>query len=450
MKGKRLRNIFISVIFLIILITGALSEKTFSEADLVFAASEEEKADIKVVKEIKGLEGILEQDRTIIRIASWYQECDLASLQAYLARQFPEYTFEYVYIDKSNYEPIIDAQLSYNGAPDIIFMDQEMVEKHARTRYIANVTDITVGFTEEAKRSFDYGNAIYAMPNTSQFECIYYNKDLFREKGVIVPYSFDTFIGSCDNLRIVKKITPLAVSLKNPYALSNSVLAVVSADYFCTDRGSGFGGRLQYGRTTFTEECGPFMDEWEMLVEHKILTKEMYTIDNMTALEEFASGKAAMIIGGPETYNAIIRMRPDMNMGTLPFFGKRGRLKSMIGGCDVGLALNANSERYNEAKKVLTSLSSPAGQYALWQDRPGSQTYLKYTQFENSSVYAGLTECREQGLIFSPWMDWGFDLNGPIHYQLGTELQKVVLGKQTTEQALSKVDKRVNEILRPE
>ena len=179
-------------------------------------------------------------------------------------------------------------------------------------------------------------------------------------------------------------------------------------------------------------------------------TREMYTIDSRTALEEFASGKAAMIVGGPETYNAIMRLRPDMNMGTLPFYGKRGRLKAVIGGCDVGLTLNANSMNIDKARKVLTSLASPAGQYALWQDRPGSQTYLKYTQFENSEVYEGLTECREQGLVFSPWMDWGSELNGPIHYQLGRELQKVILGKQTTNQALAKVDKRVSEILNPQ
>ena len=443
MKGKRLQNIFVSVIFLIVLLTGALFEKSFSQAGLVFASSGEEIQN----HDNNDKDHIPAGGKTLIRIASWYQEYDLASLKAYLARQFPEYVFEFVYIDKSNYEPIMDAQLSYRGAPDIIFMDQEMVEKHAITRYIADVTDICETFSEEAKRSFDYGNAVYAVPNTSQFECIYYNKDLFREKEVLVPYSFQTFIGSCDSLSIVKKIKPLAVSLKNPYALANSVLAVVSADYFCTDRGSGFGGRLQYGRTSFSEEFAPFLDDWNVLVEHKVFTREMYTIDNRTALEEFVSEKAAMIVGGPETYNAIIRLRPDMNIGTLPFFSTRGKMKAMIGGCDVGLALNKNSVNYDDAKRVLSSFATPAGQYALWQDRPGSQTYLKYTQFDNSDVYEGLTECREQGLIFSPWMDWGSELNGPIHYQLGKELQKVILGKQTTEQALARVDKRVEEIL---
>ncbi len=445
MKSIRLRNIFVSVIFLITLFTGALFENVFTKAGLVFAASEDTKGDQQ--ESGKAVKGVPDGEKTIIRIASWYQEYDLANLQAYLARQFPKYEFEYVYIEKNNYAPIMDSQLSYKGAPDIIYMDQEMVEKHVLTRYIANLTDICGDFASEAQVAFGYGNAVYAVPNTSQFECIYYNKDLFREKGVQVPYSYQSFIGSCDNLRIVKKIKPIAVSLKNPYAVSNSLLAVVSADYFGTDRGSGFGGRIQYGRTNFTKEFTPFMADWEELVRHEVFTKEMYTKDSRTALEEFASGKAAMILGGPETYNAIIRMRPDMNMGTLPFFSTRARMKAMIGGCDVGLALNANAMHFDEAKEVLKSLTTPAGQYALWQDRPGSQTYLKKTQFENSEVYKELTECREQGLVFSPWMDWGAELNGPIHYQLGVEMQKVILGKQSCEDALAKVDKRVEEIL---
>ena len=438
MKVKRLRNIFISVAFLILLITGALFGN-FQKADHVFASSDEE-------SEGKDMDFILGQGKVLIRIASWYREYDLSNLKAYLADQFPDYSFEFVYIDKSNYEPIMDAQLSYKGAPDIIFMDQEMVEKHAITRYIADVTDICEDFSDEAKRSFDYGNRIYAVPNTSQFECIYYNKDIFREKGVQVPTTYQSFVGACDNLRIVKKIRPIALSLKNPYAVSNSILAVMSADYFSTDRGSGFGGRLRYGRTTFSEEFSPYMEDWEVLVQHEIFSKEMYTIDSRTALEEFASGKAAMILGGPETYNAIIRLRPDINMGTLPFFGNSGGKKAIIGGCDVGLTLNANSRKIDDAREVLKKLASKEGQEALWRDRPGSQTYLKDTEFENSDVYEELTDCREQGLVLSPWMDWGTDLNGDIHYQLGKEFQKVILGKQTTAQALMKVDKRVKQI----
>lgn len=443
MKSKRLKSIFISIIFLLALTTGTLFEN-FSQAGLVFATSSD--AETQEEDETKDLDFILGQGKTLIRIASWYQEYDLVNLKAYLANKFPDYSFEFVYIDKSNYEPIIDSQLSYKGAPDIIYMDQEMVEKHAITRYIADVTDLCGDFSDEAKISFDYGTRVYAVPNTSQFECIYYNKDIFSQKGVQLPYSFKSFIGSCDNLRIVKKIKPLAVSLKDPYAVSNSLLVMFAGNYFCTDRGSGFGGRLQYGRTTFSEELSPFLSDWHELVQHQIFTKEMYTKDKRTALEEFASGRAAMIVGGPETYNAINRINPDMSMGTLPFYTSGGKMKAIIGGCDVGLTLNASSKKIDDARKVLTALSTKDGQEALWRDRPGSQTYLKDTEFDNIDVYEGLDECRDLGLVTSPWMEWGTDLNGSIHYQLGKEFQKVILGKQTSAQAFMKVDKKVKQI----
>ena len=178
MKSKKLRSIFISIVFLLSLIFGALFEN-FSRAGLVFAASSD--------TDMKDMDHVLSNGTTLIRIASWYREYDLSNLKAYLTDQFPDYSFEFVYIDKSNYESIMDAQLSYNGAPDIIYMDQEMVEKHAITRYIADVSDLCMDFSDTAKRSFDYGDKVYAVPNTAQFECIYYNKDIFEENDIKTP-----------------------------------------------------------------------------------------------------------------------------------------------------------------------------------------------------------------------------------------------------------------------
>ncbi|MBP3273979.1 MAG: carbohydrate ABC transporter substrate-binding protein [Butyrivibrio sp.] len=439
MKSKRLRRIFVSIVFLLSLTLGSLFEN-FSQAGLVFAASSD--------TDMKDMDHVLSNGTTLIRIASWYREYDLSNLKAYLTDQFPDYSFEFVYIDKSNYESIMDAQLSYNGAPDIIYMDQEMVEKHAITRYIADVSDLCMDFSDTAKRSFDYGDKVYAVPNTSQFECIYYNKDIFEENGIKTPYSFQSFLETCDQLRVAKKIRPFSLSLKDPITLTDTALAVVAGNYLVTDRGSGFGGRLQYGRTTFSEELAPCFKDWQDLIQHKILTKDMYTTDNRTTIEKFAYGEAAMTIGGPETYNAIIRLNPDINMGTLPFFSRTGKMKVVLGGCDVGLALNANTIKKDEAREVLSSLATKEGQEALWKDRPGSQTYLKGTEFKNSEVYDGITECIAQGLAFLPWNDWGTELNRPIRYQLGKELQQVVRGRQSTAQALENVDRKVEEILK--
>ena len=156
---------------------------------------------------------------------------------------------------------------------------------------------------------------------------------------------------------------------------------------------------------------------------------------------------AAMIVGTPETYVAITEARPDMNIGTLPFYGTNGAKMGIIGGCDLGFALNANSTNYDKAKEVLASLARVEGQKALWLDRPGSQTYLEDVSFEVVEAYQGIQQCYKDGLVFTPWMDWGMDLNKAVHYKFGRELQKVLLGRESLEDAYKNVDDLVYEIL---
>ena len=444
MKSRKLRKIFVSIFSSVAVLTGALSGFISTKANLSFGADNQE---VHVLKTSDPVQNSDESDEsTVIRIATWYTEDNLTNLKAYLAGEFPNYTFKFEYVGKSNYEPIMDAKLSYKGAPDIIYVDQEMAEKHAKTGYIANLSDITEEFNKEAKMSFGYGNAVYAVPNTSDLECIFYNKDMFSAKGARVPTDFSTFIGACDYFRVVRKIRPLAASLKDPYGFANSALGIVSANYFSTDRGSGFGGRLQYGRATFSEEIRPYMKDWETLIEHKVLTADMYTADGKRAIEEFVSEEAAMIVGTPETYVAIREARPEMKIGTLPYFGTEGEGMAIIGGCDLGFALNSNAMNYDEAKEVLASLARVDGQEALWKDRPGSQTYLEGTAFNVDEAFKGIEVCYKKGLVFTPWMEWGQDLNRPVHYSFGRELQKVLLKREKIEEALENVDKLVNEI----
>ena len=91
MEGKKLRKVFVSIISTITVLTGALLGTIPTGADLSFAA------------------GNPKDDKQIVKIASWYTEEDLKYLKAYLAEQFPDYTFEFEYVDKSNYEDVPEA-----------------------------------------------------------------------------------------------------------------------------------------------------------------------------------------------------------------------------------------------------------------------------------------------------------------------------------------------------
>lgn len=445
MRGIKLRNIFVSFFSIAAVLLSVVCGPAREGTSRCFAAQEEKtespslEADRKVI--------LPADEHTNIRIATWYDEYNLQHLKAYLAKEFPNYDFEFVFIGKSNYEPIMDDQLSFKGAPDILYVDQEMTRKHAITGYFADVTEEAQQFSPEAKVKFGYGNRVYAVPNTSQYLCIFYNKKIFERYDLNIPTDMDSFISVCDYIRLVKGMKPLSVSLKNMYDVSDLFLGVIASSYLTTDRGEGFGGRLQYGRTTFTNEFSDYLDDWNKLIAHNVLNKKMYTLDKQNAIEEFAGEECAMICGGPDTFNAITRINPDIEIGTMPFFGSRGKKKAIIGGCDCGFAVNKNSIYLDQAKEVVAALGSFSGQMALWKDRPGSQTYLKDTAFVNDDAFGGIEEMIVSGQSFTPWMDWGDDLNREPRRRLGIELQKALLGEQPVKAALKSVDIVVEEIL---
>ncbi len=430
MTGKNVKKIFTSALCAIVIFLGTVCGRTIENADRCFAAPRQVEAE------------------NTIKIGTWYLDSDLLHLKAFLAKQFPETEIEFVYIARSNYESIIDSQLSYRGAPDIIYVDQEMAQKHAASGYISDITELGHNFREDAQRAFSYNDRVYAVPNTSQFSCIYYNKSLFEEKGVEVPSDLDTFVGACDFFRVVRKIEPLAASLREPYDASDFIFSIYAADYFNTARGASFGTRRQSGETSFTDEMERHNHIIRRLTQHYIVTADMYAMDKESAVKEFVDWDAAMIYGGPEEYNAIIRADPSMRLGTIPMFGSSKTSKAFIGGCDCGFALNKYATNTEMAWQILRAISEHDGQEALWKDRPGSQTYLNGVKFFNGTAFEGLNEMIQARKFYLPWRSFGQDLCNPIRYNLGKETQKIILGKVSTVRAMQNIDAAIDDILR--
>ena len=406
---------------------GALAAKSTGGAGLVFAAPQEQ------------------DEQLTITIATWYQDKDLIHLKAYLAKNFPEYNIQFEYIEHTNYEPILDSQLSYGGAADILYVTEEMAEKHAEAGYIKDVNELCPNFTSDGRDAFNVNGRIFAVPNTSQFSIIYYNKKLFKEKGVNVPTNLETFIGASDFLKIVRKIKPMSASLRDPYDTADLMFGFLATDFSQTVKGGSFTRRLTEGETSFLKEIYPYTDVIERLIMHGIISPEMYTMDKMAAAEEFVRQESAMLLGGPEDYNTIIRADPSMSLGVIPFYGENWLNNSILGGCDLGFAINAKSKYTAEAEEILKSLATYDGQEALWKDRPGSRSYLKHAVFMNPTAFDGIEEIILGRREYLPWRNLGSTYNRPVRYTLGREIQKVILKTQDMENAMKNVDKAVHE-----
>ena len=446
MKSRKSTDILVCILTFMLVFTGGLSG--CGAADKQDKSDTGEKSRVVSSNDKADSAGMQKKDKTltdrsgsVIRIACWQKEPYMINLKAYLADKFPEYTIKYEYIQRDNYESVIDSQLSYNGAADIIYVTQKMTVKYAKAGYLAPLTDVGSLYTEEARNAFKYINNIYAVPLVSSYECFYYNQDLFEKYGLVMPTSYDQFLSTCTYVDKFRPGRAIASGLKDGEHLSNCALALLQGGYFSTSRGKALGARIKYGRASFYKDLYPYLRDWEKMIDYGILSPDMYLMDKEAAVKEFAEGRSVFLVGGPEDYNYIKELNPKINMGTMPFGSSSGDMPVIIGGCQSGIAVNRYGKHESEAKEVAVALASYDGQKALWRDSPGSKTYLKGIDFGMPEEFDEIRDILANNM-YDPSKCWG-EYSREVSVIFGQELQQVLLKKETLEQALIKIDKKI-------
>lgn len=449
MRGKRIRNTLVSVVLEIALVFCALLGCGREKPEPYDDAVQNKNSGSNIFAEKENSDDDLTGGRgPVIRVATWYDDSYTPNLRAYLAQQFPYYDFKFIYIEKSHYKNIIDAQLSFNGAPDIIFVDHAMAKTHAMNGHIIPLTDICGNFSVEGLTAFWYDRDTYAVPSTTCFQCMYVNKGIFDKYELKVPQNADDFIAMCAFIEKTANIKAISAGMKDYETISTSALSILQGNYFGTEYGGAFGTRLKYGRSIFYKDLYEYMQDWEEMIQEGILSPDMYMMDKKAAIAEFVAGESLLLVAGPEDYNRIRVANPQMEISTLPLgWGRYGAF--LIGGCDCGFAVNANSTNVTEAKEVVRTLASKDGQFAIWKDRVGSRTYLRKTEFTNPPAFDGIKDIFYTNQLYMPVQDWG-EQGMEINLVFGKELQYVLIGEEPLNMALMNIDIKVNNMKKAE
>ncbi|MEG0688889.1 MAG: extracellular solute-binding protein, partial [Hungatella sp.] len=140
-------------------------------------------AETKKAEESKASGG----EKVKLRMTYWNSEDTMQSMLDYLATKVPEVEIEYQFIDNSNYDTIVDTQLSAGEGPDIICESPGSSLKHARLGYLEPMNDLGGRYSAAGTSVYSYDNQVYALPGISWFEGIYYNKDLFEQNNIALP-----------------------------------------------------------------------------------------------------------------------------------------------------------------------------------------------------------------------------------------------------------------------
>ena len=379
-----------------------------------------------------------------IRMTYWNSEDTVKSRLEYLKEEVPDVEIEFQFIDNSNYDTVVDTQLSAEEGPDIICESPASALKHAKLGYLAEVNDLGAKYSDAGTSVYSYDGNIYALPGISWFEGIYYNKQLFEDNDIEIPTTFDEYIAICKKFQELG-IKPLAAGLKSWEPMLKNSMAFVTADYLSTDEGKSFGEDYRNGEASLDGTWNEYLETWSQMITEGIYTTDMTGTDHDQALEEFATGKAAMFCSGPWDLETITSKNPDLKIDMMPFNGTKASDGWLIGGPGCGFAVNESSKNKDAAKKVLEAISTVEGQEAFWQDNQGGSSYLDGAEFELPEAYASAAKTLAAGNVYCPWNEWG-DAAG-AHETYGTEMQSYLLGEQDISQTLKNVDTEVKELL---
>ncbi|MEG1459664.1 MAG: extracellular solute-binding protein, partial [Acetivibrio sp.] len=136
-------------------------------------------------------------EKTKIRMTYWNSEETVSALLEYLKTAVPDVEVEYQFIDNSNYDTIVDTQLSAGEGPDLICESPGSSLKHARLGYLAKLDELAANYSPAGTSVYSYDGSTYALPGISWFEGIYFNKTLFEENNIALPKTFDEYIAVC-------------------------------------------------------------------------------------------------------------------------------------------------------------------------------------------------------------------------------------------------------------
>lgn len=342
------------------------------------------------------------EEKTTIRMTYWNSEDTVQAMLDYLAEAVPEVEIEFQFIDNSNYDTIVDTQLSAEEGPDIICESPGSALKHARLGYLEPLNDLGAKYSDAGTSVYSYEGDTYALPGISWFEGIYFNKALFEENGIELPKTFEEYIDVCKQFQELG-ITPLAAGLKSWEPMLKNSMAYVAAEYLSTEEGSGFGESYRNGEVTLDGTWNTYLETWSAMITEGIYTTDMTGIDHDQALEQFATGQAAMFCSGPWDLETIQSKNPDLQLDMMPFYGSSESEGWLIGGPGCGFAVNANSENKEAAMKIVEAISTVEGQTALWENNQGGSSYLDGASFELPEVYTSAASALDAGNVYCPW-----------------------------------------------
>ena len=240
---------------------------------------------------------------------------------------------------------------STGQAPDIIAVDNPEHALFASRGAFLDLTDMiaksevvkTENYFPGPLASTMWDGKNFGIPKATNTIALYYNKDMFKAKGLDPDKPPQTWA------ELVETARTLTDPAANVYGLTFSAKANEEGTFQFLPWAQMAGASYE---TINTEGAVKALDTWKTIIDEKLASPDTLTRSQWDSTGTFNSGNAAMAISGPwELDRMVEEAKFDWGVALLPVPEEGAERSSAMG--DFNWAIFANSEHPEEAFKVL-------------------------------------------------------------------------------------------------
>ena len=383
-------------------------------------------------------------DIVTIKLSGWGASSVEQKLLKQLLKDFevehPAIKVKYEVIN-DQYMDVIKTRLVGEAAPDVLYLDaleapflmsQNVLEP--LDRYIKPEFDLN-DFEQTLLNSFKYQNRIYGLPKDYSTLALFFNKQAFRQKGLINPpatwkelrsYSQKLTLYNNRDGRIDKygfgEIPELA---RQAYKIKAFDGQIINKNGYAAFASPGALKGLQLAVKQYIEEKTSAQNTDEVTI---------------SGSEMFAQGKVAMVIEGNWTIPYLQQTFPNLEFGTAQVPTINGKKGTMV--FTVAYVMNKKAKHKAEAWELISYLTGKKGMEKWTQNgialptRKSVADKLGYEQDNLRSAFVA-------GVNYAiPWQIGKY--SAPIINNFENQFTSAILGQQPLEKAMKKAQLQAN------
>lgn len=332
-------------------------------------------------------------------------------------------TLEISYYENEQYKTKLTTLMASNEVPDIFFTwELDYLKPFVEGGKVLELTDMMAAdkdfsdrFQEGVLEPLTYDGSLYAVPSTTTFTPMFYNKEIFEEHSLEVPKTWDEFIQICEVLKAAG-ITPISIPAPDAWIPAQ----------FVQQLSNGIGGIEVYnglldGSEKWNNET--FIQAGELvqsLIDADYLQSGFLGMSTEEGQMLFRDGKCAMYFMGSWEVSALTAdecaIKDVVSAFPMPAFNEKNA-NIHVGSVDISFGIAADSEYPDAAFDFIKFWTSKESMESLLYEA-GRMPCVKL-DIDSSKVSPLMLDCiaiADSSVGLTPWFDRAFGAGEGVEF----------------------------------